>query len=269
MSTKNQSNQNASRINWPKTEARKAEEIQKQGDAVKAVAAVGQIMAAASVVPMPRAKKLMNDVAQEAIKGPIGSRSKDKGKKKRSWQHHADNYFADNKAWDEVTSIYVASADLLRTSLALTPLLRQPELLKKVKNVRLLTRNISAITRDTMTLSTALAKIFALHKDKTGGSKSQEEMMESCAIFSQYVDFIERYDSALMPIVVHASEQLNEALELLRPENPELAHALDVNMTNTLTSIRTIISETTGADVVLTPATAANEEPAELLEAAA
>lgn len=272
MSTKNQSNQNASRINWPKTEAHKAAEIQKQGEAIQAVAKVGQIMAAASVVPMPRAKKLMNDIAIEAVKGNIGSGSKGKGKGKgkKAWERHADQYFADNKAWDEVTSIYVASSDLLRTSLALTPLLRQPELLAKVKNVRLLTRNISAITRDTMALAQALGKIFALHKDKSGGSKSQEEMMDSCAIFSQYVDFIERYDSALMPIVVHASEQLNEALELMRPENPELAHALDVNVSQALTSIRHIIAETTGADVIATPGTAAaNEEPAALVEAAA
>jgi hypothetical protein len=262
MSTKNETTQTASRINWPKTEARKAEEIQKQGEAIQAVAKVGQIMAAASVVPMPRAKKLMADVAAEAVKGAIGTGKKGKGKKK-SWEKHADQYFAANKAWDEVMGIYIASSDLLRTSLALTPLLRQPELLKKVKNVRLLTRNISAITRDTVTLSGALAKIFALHKDKSGGSKSQEEMMDSCAIFSQYVDFIERYDSALMPIVVHASEQLNEALQLLRPENPELAHALDQNMTASLNSIRTIIADTTGADVIATPGTdAANEAPA-------
>lgn len=269
MSTKNQHTESASRINWPQTEARKAADLERKGEAIAAVAAVGQIMTAASAIQLPLGRKLLQDAANEASKGAIGSRSKKKGGKKRAWQQHADEYFENNHAWDEVNGIYVASADLLRTSLALTPLLRQPELLKKVTNVRLLTRNISAITRDTLALSKQLAKIREPHKDKVGGSKSQGEMMESCAVFSQYVDFIERYDAALMPIVVHASEQLNEALLKLNKDNPELAHALNVNMHQTLNSIRAIVAETTGADTVQTPGTeAANEQPAELVEAA-
>jgi hypothetical protein len=252
MSTKIDHTQKPSSINWPKTPQRQAEEIEQHGQAVQAVAAVGQLMAAASVVPMPRAKKMLNDAAAAAVK-PIGAGKRGKGKK-RAWEQHADEYFANNNAWDEVNGIYIASTDLLKTSLALTPLLRQPELLAKVKNVRLLTRNIQAITRDTMALATNLAKIRETHKDKVGGTKTQEEMMESCAVFSQYVDFIERYDAALMPIVVHASEQLNEALLELNKTNPELAHALNTNMHNTLTSIREIVAETTGADVVQTPA---------------
>lgn len=264
MSTKIDHTQTPSNINWPKTPQRQADELEEQGQALQAVASVGQMMAAASVVPMPRAKKLLTDAANEASKGSIGNGKKGK---KRAWKAHADAYFASNNAWDEVNGIYIASADLLKTSLALTPLLRQPELLARVKNVRLLTRNIQAITRDTMALAGTLSKIRATHKDKTGGSKDQIEMMESCAVFSQYVDFIERYDAALMPIVVHASEQLTEALLELNKTNPVLANALNTNMNNTLTSIREIVAETTGADVTPTPDSAANDTSA-LVEAA-
>lgn len=241
-------------IKWPKTQARKAAELQQRQDAIGSVAAAAQIMTAAGAVPMPRSKKLMADAAQAAnSRGIVGKHAKGKKGKKRAWQEHADEYFASNNAWDEVNGIYVACIDLLRTSLALTPLLKEKALLALVFDKKLLTRNVQAITRDTQALATELAKIRATHEGKGGGSKSQEEMMESCAVFSQYVNFMERYDSALMPLVVHASEQLQEALIALEVIDPELAQRLSQDLQATLGSIQSIVHEVTGADAVQTP----------------
>lgn len=248
-------------IKWPKTRARRLEDLQRQQDAIGAVATVGQMMTAASAVPMPRSRKLLTDAAVAAGKGVIGRNAKGgKKAKKRAWQQHADEYFTNNQAWDEVNGIYVACIDLLKTSLALTPLLRERELLVLVKDKPLLTRNIKAITRDTLALNGEVSKIKATHDGKAGGSKSQEEMMESCMVFSQYVNFMERYDSALMPLIVHASEQLQEALIELDIINPELAKALTVNLHSTLNSIQTIVHEVTGADAAVTPDSASAQE---------
>ena len=241
-------------IKWPKTRARRLADLQQQQDAIGAVATVGQMMTAASAVPMPRSRKLLTDAAKEAGKGAIGSNTKGKKGKKRAWQKHADEYFANNNAWDEVNGIYIACMDLLKTSLALTPLLRERELLILVKDKPLLTRNIKAITRDTQVLAEEVAKIKATHQNKDGGSKSQEEMMESCMVFSQYVNFMERYDSALMPLIVHASEQLQEALLELEVNNPELAKSLTINLHATLGSIQTIVHSVTGAEDTVSPA---------------
>ena len=257
-------------IKWPKTRERRLAELQHQQDAIGAVATVGQMMTAASAVPMPRSRKLLTDAAKEAGKGVIGNNTKGgKKAKKRAWQQHADAYFATNNAWDEVNGIYVACIDLLKTSLALTPLLRERDLLVLVKDKPLLTRNIKAITRDTQLLADEVAKIKATHAVKDGGSKSQEEMMESCMVFSQYVNFMERYDSALMPLIVHASEQLQEALIELETVNPELAKALTINLHATLNSIQTIVHEVTGADAVVTPAATPTQEEAHAANAEA
>ncbi|BAW19230.1 hypothetical protein [Ralstonia phage RP31] len=244
-------------IKWPKTKAAQLKELQHQSNAVAAVATMGQVLTAAQAVPNPRARKMLADAAAAAVATPVGGHAKTKKGEKRSWQKHADQYFSDNKAWDEVNGIYLACVDLLRTSLALVPLLKEQELLSHVRNVNLLARNVSAINRDTLALAKELAKIKEGHKDKEGGSKSQPEMMESCAIFSDYVNFMERYDSALMPLVVHASEQLQEALIELQHVNPELAAELNQKLQENLNSIRTIVHEVTGAEAVETPTEAA------------
>jgi hypothetical protein len=253
-----------SKINWPKTPARKAADRQERNNNIAAVSTVGQMMLAASAVPMPRSQKLLRDAAQAVtINGSIGKRAKGAKGKKRAWQHHADNYFEKNNAWDEVNSVYIACIDLLKTSLALTPLLRERSLLTLVGNKKLLTRNIKAITRDTQALAEEMSKIKTAHAEKAGGSKSQEEMMESCMVFSQYVNFMERYDSALMPLIVHASEQLQEALSELATIDPELAGALTTNLNSTLSSIQTIVHEVTGADAQPSPAAVQKSVPVE------
>lgn len=249
-------------IKWPKTQAAQRKDLQKQQEAIAAVATMGQVLTAAQAVPNPRARKLLSDAAAAAVSAPVGGQSKTEKGKKRSWQRHADQYFAENKAWDEVNGIYLACMDLLKTSLALLPLLKEQELLSFVLNKNLLARNVSAITRDTKILVEELAKIQKGHKDKSGGSKSQPEMMESCAIFSEYVNFMERYDSALLPIVVHTSEQLQEALLELQKVNPELASTLNQKLVQNLHAIQNIVHEVTGAESTDSPTEAVSKTEA-------
>lgn len=240
-------------LKWPTTQQAKVKQLEQQQDALAAVATVGQIMTAAQAVPSPFAKKLLSDAVLEMGKGTIGSNQRTRKGEKRAWEKHADQYFATNSAWDEVNGIYHACIDLLRTSLALVPLLREQELLKLVANRSLLSRNIRAITNDTKKLTEELNKIRAQHKDKGTGADSQEDLMLSCAVFSEYVQFMERYDAALMPLVVHASEQLQQALIALQQTDPELANALNHNLMSNLAKIRNIVADSTGADPVPVP----------------
>jgi hypothetical protein len=271
MSTKNSSENNTG-IVWPKTPQRQALEQQARQEQteqmLEGVAAVGQLMVAASAVPQQRQKKLIHDALQAANSANTISMpnvkthggKKQNGGKKRPWKAHADHYFENNKAWDEVTSIRIQCADLLRTAMALTPLLKSHELLYKVANKRLLNRNIQAIIRDTTTLSEVLGKIIKLHSDRSGGAVDEVDLAKSCTVYSEYVDFAERYDAALMPIVVHTSEMLQEALWALHKVNPTLANELNTRMMTILKNIQSIIHETTGADSTVSPGAVAELE---------
>lgn len=261
MSTKNSSKQ-TSGINWPKTPQRQIaeeivaeQELQQKQEKIAAVAKVGQIMTAASAIPNAHAKRLLGEAMQEATKPTHQRMGKKKGKNrdKRTHEHHSDKYFEDNRAWDEVEGIRLMCLDVLRTAGSFAPLLRNVDLLTHVASKRLLSRNIAAIGRDTQVLAEVVSKVHKLHMNKKGGTKTQEEMFQSYEVYSQYVDFMERYDAALMPIIVHASEQLQEALLALNKVNPELANQLNMMQQLMLNKVQSIIHETTGADDVVSP----------------
>lgn len=245
-------------IKWPKTKAAQIKDLQRQGHAVKALAEFGTVITAAQSIPNGRARKLLADAAAAAV-NPIGINQPTVAGEKRSWQKHADKYFTENKAWDEVNGIYAACMDLLSTSLALLPLVKCDQLLTLVRQKRLLTRNIHAIVRDTTKLVEELKVIHEKHSNRLGGSENQGDLMQACDAFSAYVAFMDRYDSALMPLVVHASEQLQEALLVLKDIAPELYEELNSQLMKALNQIRGIVQEVTGG-TTFTPA----EAPAQL-----
>ena len=259
MSTKKSSNQN-SKLNWPKTEQRKiAEKLvrdelrQEQQNKLAVISQVTQLMTAASSIPSPHVTRLMQAAMKEAEQSPKLLEEKPKNSTKRTTDEHREEYFATNTAWDEVNGIRYHSLDLLRTVSAIPPLLRSKELLACVDNIRLLSRTVAALCRDTQTMATVLEKIYALHSTKTGGAVDPQEMMLSCEVYSQYVDFMERYDSAVMPILVHVGEQLQVALIKLDTINPEAAAELNNRLQSTLSNVRTIIHETTGGTDQVSP----------------
>lgn len=260
MSTK-KSHQAKVGTKWPKTkEALQKEKEYKQHvrqqhtNKLATLAQVSQIMTAASSVPSARVKRLVKDAAQEALsQAPLSKNKQEK-----------DTYFQDNNAWDEVTVIRQDCLSLLRVIRELSPLLASQALVMEVTNKKLLTRNIQAICRDTETLANVIDKVYQLHKDKTGGTKNQEEMLYSCEVYSQYVDFMERYEAALLPIIVHASEQLQEALLVLHEKDPVTAQQLNSRLQNTLNAVQHAIHDNTGADDSVSP-----NQVADLPEAAA
>lgn len=259
MSTKKSSN-TTSNIAWPKTEQRKAAEKlvrselrQAQLDKMNVVAQVGQMMTAASSIPSPHVKRLMRAAITEVNAAPKLTSKKTKNSTKRTTDEHREEYFETNRAWDEVNDIRYSCLDLLRTVSAITPLLRSEELKVCVENKRLLVRNISALGRDTQVMAKVMANIGALHADKSGGTIDQAEMVVSCEVYSQYVDFMERYEAALMPILVHTSEQLQLALVKLDETNPELAAQLNYQLQSHLGNVQRAIHEHTGADEQASP----------------
>lgn len=243
-------------LKWPKTQQAKLRDLKDQGDMIGAVIKAGQMLNAADGVALPKTKKLLQDAVNAVVSAGVISGAE-------AQEHHADKFYDTNKAWDEVNSIYLQCLNLLKTPLLLSVLLKCEALTALVHQKKLLIRNVLAITRDVPALAADLEKIRKMHDGKMGGAATELELAESCTVFTQYVEFMERYDAALMPLVVHASEQLQEALLDLYKINPELAAELDKQLQEALAQIRDIVISNTGADVVETPMTQVAEAPTE------
>lgn len=253
-------------INWPKTPERRAVEleaateaaVESKTEALQNLATVGQLMSAANAIPHARTKKLITDSAAAAAQGTIGGTILNRKQRRAAQKQHATEYLTTNKAWDEVNDIYETCVDLLRTNMLIMPMLKERDLILRVKNKGLLTRLVNAITSDTKYLITGLGKIKDAHKNKSGGSVDQDDMMNSCKVFTAYVEFMEHYEATLMPLVVHAAELLQEALLILKQEQPEYADGLTKNINNVINNIAGIVHKVTGAPDIAPMA----EEPA-------
>lgn len=164
-------------------------------------------------------------------------------KEKRTCKHY------NNDGWAEVTQMHSACSDLLRSSLALTPLLKVPELLACIDNKPLLNRLICGITRDTLALSNELKANSAYVEKLRNKCKDVGEVLSSAqSAFQHYVNFMERFDSALFPFIEHASELLQVGLNRLAAVEPEIARQLDDNMRKVLGNIGAIVRDTIGSD---------------------
>lgn len=190
-----------------------------------------------SVVLSPKAM----EVAQKVLGNDFKNPSLIKKKKKKN-----KNY--NNEGWEQVNNMHVACGDLLRSSLTLTPLLHVREVLQCVVNPKLLHRNISAITRDTLTLAKELVSIRKYTDERRKRCNNTGAAMTAAqTAFTHYVNFMERFDSALFPLIEHASEQLQEALIEYEKAAPEEARKLRNNMLQVINSISAIVRDTIGS----------------------
>lgn len=164
-------------------------------------------------------------------------------KKKAKKQYQVD------ACWEEVNSISSSCSDLLRTSMALLPLLRERGLMALVTDVKLIQRNVAAITRDTASLSQELRAIgIGVDRNRKTCTNVAMAMAGAQSAFQYYVNFMERFDSSLLPIVSHTSEMLQIALNLYKEVNPVRATELENELTKTLEYISYVVRDSTGAE---------------------
>lgn len=202
-----------------------ANELQEKLQQASSLVEVDETLKAAQAVRLPVSQQIA-----EGIKQAHQEQKQMTGKQRRKAEKKARREGSGH--WDEVTSIAMACSKMLQVGGSLTPMLAERELLKQVENKKLLARLVDSIIRDTRQLSVDFQKIFNLHKNKSGAIKTDEDLMLSYSIFSDYVNFTELTNSCLVPSLAHASEMLSEALEKLRKENPELAAKIDYESIN-------------------------------------
>lgn len=167
---------------------------------------------------------------------------------KKAEQKKAKKQYQVDECWAEVTAIKSSCNDLLRTSMALLPMLKERELVALVDDRKLLTRNVAALTRDTGSLSQELQAIgHATERTRKTCTNVPMAMAGAQSAFQHYINFMERYDSALLPILTHTSEQLQNALNLYKEVSPARAYELETELSKTLEFISYVVRDSTGA----------------------
>lgn len=166
-------------------------------------------------------------------------------------------FFDSNTVWDDVSNLYSECASMLSSATLISDMLRNKDLMEHVEKRKLLIRNVMSLASDLTSLSEDLTKIRSLHKDHSGAAKSNEDFFLSMQIYTDYVNFIDRYTATAQPTVTWISEMLQTALDLLSKENPELAATISQNVQLRIRAISGILANATGQTV-----TAAQQEAA-------
>lgn len=187
----------------------------------------------------------LNPKALESTRAQLGSTYKKPSQKKLKKKAKDQRMY---DCWNDVNGMRNACTDLLRTSLAIIPLLREKPLLECVVNKSLLARTISAITRDTETLAKELTVLGNFVDASRAKCRNEGDVLTAAqTAYQHYVNYMERFDSALLPSIEHASEQLTVALIAYAKVQPEAAQKLQYEMNTILTNIGYIVRDTIGA----------------------
>lgn len=199
-----------------------------------------EVLQTAKVVHLPVHKAIKNGVKQEQ-----GKRRKGNGKSIRRQQKAQKR---NNNGWDELNGIALACYRMLTIPSELQPLLRERKLLAKLKDLSLCRRLIDSVVRDTRALSTDFTRINKLHQGKAGHINTDEDLITSYSIFTDYVNFTELCNSCLVPTLAHLSEMLGEAMNELAKEDPELVEQLNnASINKQFNLAKNAMNELTGA----------------------
>lgn len=116
-----------------------------------------------------------------------------------------------NSCWDDLESIRQQCAGLLGQHSSIAGILRNKDLMAFVLDIPLLTERARLLQRDLVALNEDLQSLWALHKDKTGGTDDPDVLMYCIQIYEQYNLFMERHEGTVMPTVAAILDQIQQA----------------------------------------------------------
>ena len=126
-------------------------------------------------------------------------------------------YLETNNSWDELLTLHANFVVLLRTHAAHSVSARNKELMTRVSNIPQYITCLKALLTHMRLLSSELKDLYNLHKDMSGGARTQEEVMRNVDIYGMYILFQERHEAILVPtsnilceLVSEAEDKLNE-----------------------------------------------------------
>lgn len=142
-----------------------------------------------------------------------------------------------NPCWDELNHTAADCELLIAQHAALAAQASDEAILANIKNLGLLQSNIELLSRDLGDLNNKYQRIRALHSARSGNAKDPDDLMESIFINQQYATLIEHHQGVVMPTAMHITEQVQEAEEQLRVNDPETAMIYRSRISDILTNI--------------------------------
>lgn len=114
---------------------------------------------------------------------------------------------AKDEAWDDLHRLYLECRALSVQPSQVTPLLKDQELLSKLDDAKELVNKARVLSKDVTEHNNRLQLIHNKHADRSGGSQSNDELMQVLAIGEEYREWMEGFQIVVMPTVVEIMQQ--------------------------------------------------------------
>lgn len=118
---------------------------------------------------------------------------------------------AGDGVWDSLNEMQLRLAQYGTAPALVAPLLRNREVVARVEDKKALIENAQLLDKDTREYAGRLSAIHARHAGRTGSSANGDELNDAIQINEDYVDWINSYDSVVMPTVTALLGQFEKA----------------------------------------------------------
>lgn len=104
--------------------------------------------------------------------------------------------------WEDLDQIFVTQAEgIIRIAEAINDVSTYPEFKEYMEDKPEAYITLKGFTKDINTLTTDLAGIKALHNNRSGPIKSEQDLVDSLNIFDNYVNFQNRFGTCVEPVI--------------------------------------------------------------------
>lgn len=120
-----------------------------------------------------------------------------------------------NNNWTDLHTQYMLSKQLLTAPGAIAFALNNPALLNCIADLDTFNTNVRLLTSDIKAFSVDLDKIFSKHSTRHGHA-DESNIMEAFSLVDEYAGFNVRYETVMLPTILHILEQTSQAEKILR-----------------------------------------------------
>lgn len=121
--------------------------------------------------------------------------------------------------WDELKGLHRYCVELLSTPAPIATALSNRDIVSKCKDAGVLVHDARLLKQDMEVYSQRLQAILASHSDKSGGTDDPDQLMEALDIGEQYQQWIDSFQSVVVPTVQAISANLLNAEEIESDED--------------------------------------------------
>lgn len=132
-----------------------------------------------------------------------------------------------DNSWEQLDSLYVAQAEaLIHISTEVNKVVQHEDFLNSIKDKEKAIITIRGFKNDIETLTKDLVGIKTLHQHRHGPINNEKDLMDSLNIFDDYVNFQNRFDTCVEPVLdiitdLNIDAQLDKLEQVPQPDSKE------------------------------------------------